>query len=71
MGGCQNYGPFLDPYYNTAPNIEGTQKSDHNFDNHTYEYITPRMENLTNHQKRNEMEPGRFGGSYKRYLVYG
>ena len=26
MGGCQNYGPFLDPYYNTAPNIEGTRK---------------------------------------------
>ena len=25
-GGCQNYGPFLDPYYNTAPNIQGTQK---------------------------------------------
>ena len=21
MGGCQNYGPFLDPYYSTAPNI--------------------------------------------------
>ena len=21
MGGCQNYGTFLDPYYNTAPNI--------------------------------------------------
>ena len=21
MGGCQNYGPFLGPYYNTAPNI--------------------------------------------------
>ena len=21
IGGCQNYGPFLDPYYNTAPNI--------------------------------------------------
>ena len=21
MGGCQNYGPFLDPYYNTAPSI--------------------------------------------------
>ena len=20
-GGCQNYGPFLVPYYNTAPNI--------------------------------------------------
>ena len=26
MGGCQNYGPFLVPYYNTAPNIQGTQK---------------------------------------------
>ena len=21
MGGCQNYGPFLGPYYNTAPII--------------------------------------------------
>ena len=20
MGGCQNYGPFLGPYYNTGPN---------------------------------------------------
>ena len=26
MGGCQNYGPFSDPYYNTAPNVDGTQK---------------------------------------------
>ena len=26
MGGCQNYDPFLDPYYNTAPNIQDTQK---------------------------------------------
>ena len=26
MGGCQNDGPFLDPYYNTAPKIQGTQK---------------------------------------------
>ena len=25
-GGCQNYDPFLDPYYNTAPNIQSTQK---------------------------------------------
>ena len=25
-GGCQNYGPFLDSYYNTAPDIQGTQK---------------------------------------------
>ena len=36
MGGCQKYGPFLDPYYNTAPNILGTQKRDYNFDNHPY-----------------------------------
>ena len=21
MGGCQNHGPFLDPYYNAAPDI--------------------------------------------------
>ena len=21
VGGCQNYGPFLDPFCNTAPNI--------------------------------------------------
>ena len=21
MGGCQNYGPFLGPYYNTAASI--------------------------------------------------
>ena len=35
MGSCQNYGPFLDPYYNTAPNIYlGYPKRDHNFDNH-------------------------------------
>ena len=36
MGGYHNYGPFLDPYYNTAPNIYGTQKRDHNFDNHPH-----------------------------------
>ena len=35
MGGCQYHGPFLDPSYNTAPHIEGTQKRDHNFDNHS------------------------------------
>ena len=28
MGGCQSSGPFLDPYYNTAPNIE-YPKRDH------------------------------------------
>ena len=26
MGGCQNYGPFLDPHKNTARNIYGTPK---------------------------------------------
>ena len=26
MGFCQNYGPFLGSYYNTAPIIKGTQK---------------------------------------------
>ena len=26
MGGCQYYGPFLDPYCNSAPNIWGTPK---------------------------------------------
>ena len=26
MGSCQNYGPFLGPYYDTAPNIWATQK---------------------------------------------
>ena len=39
MGGCENYGPFLDPYYNTAPNTEGTQKGDYNFDDHPYQEI--------------------------------
>ena len=35
MGGC-HYGLFLGPYYSTAPNIQGTPKRDHNFDNHPY-----------------------------------
>ena len=32
MGDCQNYGPFLGPYFNTGPNV-GDPKRDHNFDN--------------------------------------
>ena len=39
MGGCQNYGPFLGPYYNTGPNTGpslGDPKRDHNFDNPSY-----------------------------------
>ena len=35
MGGCQNYGPFLGPWYYTAPVFRGP-KGDHNFDNHPY-----------------------------------
>ena len=35
MGNCQNYGPFLGPYYNTGPNL-GDPKRDHNFDNPPY-----------------------------------
>ena len=31
-GDCQNYGPFLGPYYNTGPSL-GDPKRDHNFDN--------------------------------------
>ena len=41
MGGCQNSGPFLGPYYNTAPNISGTQKGTIIFDNHPYGYLGP------------------------------
>ena len=36
MGDCQNYGPFLGPYYNTGPNTGphlGDPKRDHDFDN--------------------------------------
>ena len=36
MGDCQNYGPFLGPYYDTGPNTGpnlGDPKRDHNFDN--------------------------------------
>ena len=39
MGDCQNYGPFLGPYYNTGPNRGpnlGDPKRDHNFDNPPY-----------------------------------
>ena len=35
MGGCQNYGPFLGPYYTTGLNTGlnlGDPKWDHNFD---------------------------------------
>ena len=31
MGGCQTYGPFLGPWYNTAPVLR-----DQNFDNRSY-----------------------------------
>ena len=34
MGGCQNYGPFWGPYYNTAPTIQGPKKGTPYFDNY-------------------------------------
>ena len=37
MGGCQNDGPFLNPYYNTAPIYLGYPERDHNFDSHPYD----------------------------------
>ena len=42
MGDCQNYCPFLGPYYNTGPNTGpnlGDPKRDHNFDNPPYMYV--------------------------------
>ena len=27
MGDCQNYGPFLGPYYNTGPNVDFTLRT--------------------------------------------
>ena len=41
MGDCQNYGPFLGPYYNTRPHTGpnlGDPKGDHTFDNPPYIY---------------------------------
>ena len=35
MGDCQNYGPFLVPYFITGPYV-GDPKRDHNFDNPPY-----------------------------------
>ena len=36
MGSCQNYGPVLGTLNNRCRIIVGTQKRDHNFDNHPY-----------------------------------
>ena len=36
MGGCQNYGPFLGSLNTRCRIIIGTQKRDHNLDNHPY-----------------------------------
>ena len=36
MGGCQKYGPFLGPYYSTAPINLRYPKRDPNFDNHPH-----------------------------------
>ena len=42
MGDCQNYGPFLGPYYNTGPNMGpnlGDPKRDHNFHNPPHKFM--------------------------------
>ena len=49
MGDCQNYGPFLGPYYNAGPNTGpnlGYPKRDHNFDNHPYKVDDLRFQSL-------------------------
>ena len=38
MGDCQNYGPFLGPYYITGPNL-GDPKRDHIFDNPPHDRV--------------------------------
>ena len=46
MGNCQNYCPFLGPYYNTGPNTGpnlGVPKRDHNFDNSPYELLPSQL----------------------------
>ena len=45
MGDCQNYGSFLDPYYNTGLNL-GDPKRDHNFDNPLYTSVASTVEAL-------------------------
>ena len=42
MGDCQNYRPFLGPYYNTGPNTGpklGDPTRDHNFDNPPHQCV--------------------------------
>ena len=51
LGGCQKYGPFLGSYYNTAPNIQGTQQGIiiyHNFDNHPFAVFTSQRVHVPN-----------------------
>ena len=40
MGGCQNYGPFLGPYYSTAPINLGYPNTDPSFDNYPKGFST-------------------------------
>ena len=51
-GDCQNYGPFLGPYYNTGPNTRpnlGYPKRDHNFDNPPLRLELPDRSRLNRH----------------------
>ena len=49
MGDCQNYGPFLGPYYNTGPNL-GDPKRDHSFDNPPYGTLNRPQDESLGHQ---------------------
>ena len=42
VGGCQNYGPFLGPWYNTVL-VFADAKGDHNFDNHPCRMMYSRL----------------------------
>ena len=57
MGDCQNYGPFLGPYYNAGPNL-GDPKRDHSpHEPLSKLLVSPLiMENQMEKKMENEME---------------
>ena len=62
MGDCQNYGPFLGPYYNTGPNTGpslGDPKRDHNFDNPPYTFNNAADAPSTSSAPRSSGDPQR------------
>ena len=67
MGNCQNYGPFLGPYYNTGPNL-GDPKRDHNFDNPPYPKL--RLEQPVRVAYEATLEQNAVGGRHSFKTVY-